>query len=93
MKGKQDQKGKYLVDFEGKKFDEMTGDEKEEFEKEKEQFYDERARIAREREENISARRGTGELMGQFNEQDDERLRWEAEALKEIGEGVTEESK
>lgn len=93
MKGDKDKKGQYLVDFEAKKFDEMTEAEKDEFEKDKQQFYNEYARIAQERESNIAGRKGAGELTGQYDEQEGERLKWEAEVLKDISEGITEESK
>ena len=92
MKGTKDKKGQFLVDFEGKKFDNMTSEELEEFEKEKHRFYEEQAKVSKEREENITTRRGTGEMYGQWNEINHERLKWEEEALKDIRDGVTEES-
>ena len=92
MKGKDTSKGKYLVDFEGKKFDEMTTEELEEFENEKERFYEEQKRISKEREENITNRRGVGEMTIGYEEQESERLLWEAEALNDIEKGITEES-
>lgn len=93
VKGDKDKKGQYLVDFEAKKFDEMTEAEKDEFENDRQQFYNEYAKVAQEREANIAGRRGAAELTGQFDEQESERLKWEAEALKDMSEGITEESK
>ena len=93
MKGKDTSKGKYLVDFEGKKFDELTPDELEQFELEKEKFYEDQKRISKEREENIVNRKGYGEMNQGFDEQNLERLQWEAEALHDIEHGITEESK
>jgi len=93
MKGKDTSKGKYLVDFEGKKFDELTEDQLEQFESEKERFYEEQKRIAKERESNITNRRGVGEMTIGFEEQEIERLQWEAEALNDIEKGITEEMK
>jgi hypothetical protein len=93
VKGRDTSKGKYLVDFEGKKFDELTAEELESFENEKEKFYEDQKRISKEREENITNRRGFGELTGGFDEMNSERLQWEAEALNDIENGITEESK
>ena len=81
-----------MVDFDGKKVDGMTQEEIEKFEEDKEQFYDEFRRVAQEREKNIMGRKGLGEMTQQYDDTNDERLAWEAEALKDIGEGTTEES-
>lgn len=93
MRGEKDKKGLYLVDFAQKKFDNMTEKEKEEFEKEKEMFYEEQQRLLREREESIINRNKAGELAKNLERQEAERLGWEAEALREIREGITEEMK
>ena len=90
--GNEESRGKYLVDFDAKKFENMTQDEKEEFEEDKQRFYEEQARLTREREGNITGRRGKGEMNNEIDGMDAERMAWEAQTLKDIGEGVTEES-
>jgi len=93
VKGQTDKTGKFLVDFEGKKFDNMTSNELEEFELEKQRFYEEQAKLQKEREQGIAERRGTGEMYGKWNEQNTERLKWEEEAMRDTRDGITEESK
>ena len=82
----------YLVDFQQKKYESQTGEEKQQFEEEKERFYEEQKKIKEEREQNILSRKVGGGLNQQIDQVDSERLIWEAEALKEIEEGITEES-
>ncbi len=70
----------------------MSQKEKDEFEKEKKIFYQEQERIAREREKMIGNRTFGGEFSKDLGRQEAERLGWEQDALREITEGITEES-
>lgn len=76
-----------------KKFDEMTQDELDEFEQDKEKVYEEQIKLTKEREENIAGRKGKGEMTHEQEGMEAERLLWEAQAMKDIREGVTEDSK
>lgn len=92
MKGEKDKKGEFLVDFSRKKFENMTEDEAAEYEKQREAFYSEQERIAKEKESAIIARNASGELAKNIEWVEAERLKWEQEAFREIQEGITEES-
>jgi len=82
----------YMVDFQQKKYENQTETEKEIFEEDKNKFYEEQDKIKDEREMNILSRKVGGGLNQQMDQMNAERLSWEAEALREIEEGITEEA-
>ena len=83
----------FLVDFSRKKLENMTEEEKQQFEVEKEKFYKSQEENAKALEKDILTGATGNALSRVLDKQASERESWEKEALREIEEGLTEDSK
>ncbi|KRX08621.1 hypothetical protein PPERSA_01874 [Pseudocohnilembus persalinus] len=82
-----------LVDFEAKKINNMTNEEKEDYEKLREQFYNQKQQELEKREQNIinGIQGKTVALTKITVNEEQERLDWEKEVLQQMQDGLDED--
>lgn len=83
------------MDFQLKKVENESSEDKKNFENQRKKFYEEKKKELAEREKEIIERRiqhARGDLYKEIDRSEAERLQWEKQAFKEIEQGITEES-